>query len=493
MLAVAVGLVKGLGEAVAHQQGEVGILRAEGGVGIGVAVHRVDALHVLGHHVAIGVHAEGAHLVAILLGAIDQLRLVDHVGDVLEHAGGQFHPHADVHLVVQQLQPQLLALVGEPLRAGAAGGGDEIAAGDFVSLGGGQAIAPVGLGDVGHLGVEAELQLVPQTLVDVGEDAQVVLGAQVLAPGLEQVQVVGQGPALQGLGLGRGGGEALGGGPVGHVDGVHIVDEVHHFLGLDKVGEPAAELGGKVELAVGKGTRAAKAAHGMAHGAVDALLHLARHDGAAAVIDILTLVQGQDLQTGVQVGQLVGGEDTGLAAAQDDNIIIGAHVRELLLKSHLETRCAVWDECPQQHRLSIAQVPAKRKPRRQKRAAAPRFSKRRTAVLCRIAGNSAVFLKAGPTAPAGDGDLALSPGHPQHLAAVGALEISVLLVPADGTVQPQPAHGGVDETQKPVVLLPAAGQVPGQGTEQGRENQHHRQPVKGHKAGGGKEQIERQI
>ena len=60
-------------------------------------------------------------------------------------------------------------------------------------------------------------------------------------------------------------------------------------------------------------------------------------------------------------------------------------------------------------------------------------------------------------------------------------------------MQPQPAHGGVDETQKPVVLLPAAGQVPGQGTEQGRENQHHRQPVKGHKAGGGKEQIERQI
>ena len=259
---------------------------------------------------------------------------------MLEHAGGQLHPHADVHLVVQQLQPQLLALVGEPLRAGAAGGGDEIAAGDFVSLGGGQAIAPVGLGDVGHLGVEAELQLVPQTLVDVGEDAQVVLGAQVLAPGLEQMQVVCQGPALQGLGLGGGGGEALGGGPVGNVDGVHIVDEVHHFLGLDKVGEPAAELGGKVELAVGKSARAAKAAHGMAHGAVDALLHLARHDGAAAVIDILTLVQGQDLQSGVQVGQLVSGEDTGLAAAQDDNIIIGAHVRELLLKSHLENQCA---------------------------------------------------------------------------------------------------------------------------------------------------------
>ena len=91
--------------------------------------------------------------------------------------------------------------------------------------------------------------------------------------------------------------------------------------GLHKVGEPAAELGGEVELAVGEGPRPAEAAHGVAHGAVDALPHLARHDGAAAVVDVPPLVQGQHLQVGAVVGQLIGGEDARLAAAQNRNVI----------------------------------------------------------------------------------------------------------------------------------------------------------------------------
>ena len=53
-----------------------------------------------------------------------------------------------------------------------------------------------------------------------------------------------------------------------------------------KVGEPAPEGGGEVELAVGEGARAAEAAHGVAHVAVDAALHLAGDDGAAAVVDV---------------------------------------------------------------------------------------------------------------------------------------------------------------------------------------------------------------
>ena len=325
VLAVAVGLIEGLGEAVTYQQGEVGVLTAQGGVGVGVAVDRVDALHVLGHHVAVGVHAEGAHLVAVLLGAVDQLGLVDHVGDVLKDGGGQLHPHADVHLVVEQFQPQLLALVGEPLSARAAGRGDKPFAGDFLPTGQSQAEAAVGLGDVLHRGVEAELQHVLESLIDVLEDAQVVLGAQVLATGLEQVQIVAQCLPGQSLGLVALGGEDLGGGPVGDVDGVHVVDEVHDHLGVHKVGEPAAELGGKVELSVGEGACAAKAAHGVAYGTVDALADLARHNGAAAVVDIPALVQGQHLQVRTAVGQLVGGKDARLAAAQNHYVIHGIH------------------------------------------------------------------------------------------------------------------------------------------------------------------------
>ena len=53
-----------------------------------MAVDRIDALHVLRHHMAVGVHAERAHRVAVLLGAVDQLGLVHHVGDVFKDLGG---------------------------------------------------------------------------------------------------------------------------------------------------------------------------------------------------------------------------------------------------------------------------------------------------------------------------------------------------------------------------------------------------------------------
>ena len=51
---------------------------------------------------------------------------------------------------------------------------------------------------------------------------------------------------------------------------------------------------------------------------------------------------------------------------------------------------------------------------------------------------SAFFLEDGAAAPAGDGNAPLPSGHPQILAAVGALEIAVLLIPVDGALQPQP-------------------------------------------------------
>ena len=325
VLAIAVGLIEGLGEAVADQKSKVGILTAEAGVCIGVAVNGIDALHIFGHHMAVGVHTEGAHLIAVLLGAVDQLGLVHHVGDMLKDGGGQFHPNPDVHLVVQQFQAQIFTLVGEPFCAGASGGGDEPAAGDLVSLLQGQAEAIPIPGDVLYGGIEAELQLVLQPLVDVLKDAQVVFGAQVLAPGLKQMQVIAQGPAGQGAGLCGLGGKDLLCSAVSYIDGVHIVDELHDLAGLHKVGEPSAKLGCEVELSVGKCACPSEAAHGVAYGAVDALPYLARYDGAAAMVDITPLVQGQDLQFRTVAGQFIGGKDPGLAAAQDDNVIDWIH------------------------------------------------------------------------------------------------------------------------------------------------------------------------
>ena len=94
--------------------------------------------------------------------------------------------------VVDEVDAKALALLGEPLGAGAAGGGDEPAAGELLTLAQGQAEILALPGDVGDGGVEPELQLVLQPLIDVLEDAQIVLCAQVLAPGLEEMEVVAE-------------------------------------------------------------------------------------------------------------------------------------------------------------------------------------------------------------------------------------------------------------------------------------------------------------
>ena len=286
-----------------------------------MAVDGVDALHVLRDHMAVGVHAEGADLVAVLLGAIDELGLIDHVGDVLKDQGGQLHAHADVDLVVGHGQAQLLTLVGKPLGPGAAGGCDEILGKVLIAVGGLQEIAALGLTDLRDGGVELEVDVLPQVLINIREDTQVVLGAQVLHAGLEQVQVRFQRPLAQGLGLRGVGGEDLSGGTVGGVDLIHIVDQVHDLFFRDEVGQPAAEGRGEVILAVGESARTAEAAHGVADLAVDAALDLSGHDGAAAVVDVLALIDDQHLHAGVPVDQLVPGKDASLAATQDHGII----------------------------------------------------------------------------------------------------------------------------------------------------------------------------
>ena len=48
---------------------------------------------IFGHHMAVGVHAEGAHLVAVLLGAVDQLGLATTSVICSKDGGGQLHPH----------------------------------------------------------------------------------------------------------------------------------------------------------------------------------------------------------------------------------------------------------------------------------------------------------------------------------------------------------------------------------------------------------------
>ena len=110
-----------------------------------------------------------------------------------------------------------------------------------------------------------------------------------------------------------------------HVQGVHIIDELHDLPLVQEVGKPAAEGGGKVKFPVGKGPRAAEAAHGAAYPALDARAGFARYDGTAAAVDVRPLVHHQHPGGGAFQRQLIGGVDARLAGAQNHHVVVGRH------------------------------------------------------------------------------------------------------------------------------------------------------------------------
>ena len=61
----------------------------------------VDALDIFRDDMSIRVHAERAHLIAVLLGPVNELRLIDNVCDMLKDCRRKLDAHADVNLIVQ--------------------------------------------------------------------------------------------------------------------------------------------------------------------------------------------------------------------------------------------------------------------------------------------------------------------------------------------------------------------------------------------------------
>ena len=317
-LAVAVGVLEGLGEVLGHQQGEVGVVGVEGGVLIAVAVDGDDAVGVLVHHHAVGIHAERAHPVLVRLGAVHDLALIQLVGEVGEHLVGQLHPDADVHPVGLGLDVQVAAHALHPLAAAAAHGDDAGPALEGPGLGG-DAVAALHLLHRVHRGVEIQFHALFQLAVEIFQHHVVDVGAQVADGGVQQVEVVLQAQLFH-LGV-AGGVQLCALAAVFHVDFVHVF---HQFQGrrlADVLMEGAAELVGDVILAVGEGAGAAEAVHNGAGGALDAALHLHAVDGAVAAGEGMARLKEGDFQLGPLFQQLVGGVDAAGAAADDQHVV----------------------------------------------------------------------------------------------------------------------------------------------------------------------------
>ncbi len=190
---------------LAYEQGKVGVLGVLALVLVAVAVDGDDAVGVLVDDDAVRVHAEGADEVFKLLGTVDDLALVQLVGQVGEHVRGQFHAHADIDAVGVGGDVHALADGLHPLAAAAADGDDAVFAGGIPS--GLDLVAVAGLLDAGDGGVEVEIDLVLQLVEDVAEDDVVYVGAEMADLRVEQVQAVFKAGALD---LGVGGGVELG-------------------------------------------------------------------------------------------------------------------------------------------------------------------------------------------------------------------------------------------------------------------------------------------
>ena len=324
-LAVAVGILEGDGEVLVHQQGKVRVFGVLALVLIAVAVDGHDAVGVLVDDNAVRIHAERAHQILELLGAVDDLALVQFVRQLGEDLGRQLDAHADVHAVRVRGDAQTFTDGFHPLAAAAADGDHAFAAFKAL-LAGGDAVALVCLLHRRDGRVEVEVDLFLQLVVDILQHDIVDVRAEVTHLGVEKVQPVLEAFLFQ-LGVGRGV-QLRPLAAVGKVDAVHIAHQLQRLALADMLEKRAAELVGDVVLAVGERASAAEAAHNAADRALDTVLDGLAVDGAFSLVKGTAELDDRDLQTLFGVCQLIGRKNAAGAGADHNNIVF--HFTSLL-------------------------------------------------------------------------------------------------------------------------------------------------------------------
>ena len=288
------------------------------GILVAVPVHGHDAVGVLVHHRAPGVHAEGADGVLILLRAVDDLALVELVGDVRKDLGGQFDADPDVHAVRAGPDVEVPADLLHPLAAAPSRGDDAPAAFEAAFRGAGPE-AVLRLLHRLDRAVEAEFDLVLQMVVKMLQDDVVDIRPQMAYGRVEQMQPVLHAGLLEGRARGRIELRPL---PAeAEVDPVDVFHELRRGFLADVFVERPAEVVRDIVLAVGERAGAPEAAHDRAAVAVDAGADLYPVDRASAAVEPVPGLEHGDLQPGAALHQFVGGIDAAGARPDDQHVI----------------------------------------------------------------------------------------------------------------------------------------------------------------------------
>ena len=175
----------------------------------------------------------------------------------------------------------------------------------------------------GDRGVEVEVHLVLQFVIEVLEDDVVDVRPQVAHGSVQQGQTVLHAFLFE---LGTGGGVHFRArSAVCAVDVVDILHELEGRLPADVFIERAAKVVRDVVFAVRESARPAEAVHDGTGGTVDAALHFLAVDGTVALRELVPLFEHGDVQVILLTGQFIGGKDAAGARADDDDIVFHVH------------------------------------------------------------------------------------------------------------------------------------------------------------------------
>ncbi len=284
-----------------------------------MAIDGDDAVGVFVDHDAIGVHAEGADVVLKFFCAVDDLALVQLVGQVGEDHRGKLYPDADVHTVGAGGDVQLAAGIFHPFASAPADGDNAVFAVLIALL----CEYPVGavLQDLDPVDgfVEAEFHMVLHLVVHVLQNDVVDICSQMTDGCLQKRQLVLHAELFElaaGCRIHLCSTAAVRG-----VDIVHIGHQLQGFALSDVLMERTAEVVGDVVLAVGEGAGAAEALHDRAGLALDAGLDLVSVDGAFTLFQRIAGLKDKDLFVRTLLHQLIGGKDSARSGTDNDYVI----------------------------------------------------------------------------------------------------------------------------------------------------------------------------
>ena len=274
-----------------------------------------DAVGVLIDDDTSWVHTERAHHVLEFFRTVDDLALVELIGQVGEDVGRQLHTHTDIHSVALGPDVQGITDLLHPLAAASAGGDDALLSFKHFAFAGNELIARFRLSNFFDAGMEEEVRFVLEFIEEILQYDIVDVRSQMTHLGIEQVQVIFQtffadlcvvvGEQARLLSAVR------------RVDGVDIFHQFDRFLFADVFIEAAAELIGDVVLAVGECTGTAETIHDGTGRAVDARFDADAVDRALTLFQRTAGFDDRNAKRRIQATCLITGEDASRPCSDD--------------------------------------------------------------------------------------------------------------------------------------------------------------------------------